>query len=59
MSMKVSLLGSPRVIADGQELVFPYRKAEGLFYYLCLKGSVSRDEAIGIFWADCSENSAR
>ncbi len=59
MSMNVSLLGTPRVLVDGQELVFPYRKAEGLFYYLCLKRSVSRDEAIGVFWADCAETSAR
>lgn len=59
MSITVSLLGTPRVMLDGQELVFPYRKAAGFFYYLCVKRSVSRDEAIGIFWADCAEAAAR
>ena len=59
MSITVSLLGTPRVTKDQQDLIFPYRKAEGLFYYLCTKGTVSRDEAIGIFWADCTESSAR
>lgn len=59
MSITVTLLGTPRVTKEGQDLIFPYRKAEGLFYYLCTKGVVSRDEAIGIFWADCTETSAR
>lgn len=59
MGIQVTMMGTPKVSVDGRELVFPYRKAEGLFYYLCVKGTVSRDEAIGIFWADCAENSAR
>ena len=59
MSIVVSLLGVPQVIKDGKQLTFPYRKAEGLFYYLCVKRSVSRDEAIGIFWVDCAEGAAR
>lgn len=59
MRISVSLLGTPRVRIDQKEVVFPYRKAEGLFYYLCVRGVVSRDEAIGIFWVDCAENTAR
>lgn len=59
MSIFVSLIGYPVVKIDGQEVAFPYRKAEGLFYYLCVKGTVSRDEVISIFWADCAENAAR
>jgi len=59
LSITVTLLGTPRVTKDGQDLIFPYRKAEGLFYYLSTKGTVSRDEAIGIFWADCTETAAR
>lgn len=59
MSITVKLLGTPSVIKDGQQIVFPYRKAEGLFYYLCIKQTISRDEAVGIFWADCAENTAR
>lgn len=59
MLITVTLMGTPKVVMDGQEIVFPYRKAEGLFYYLCVRQSVSRDEVIGIFWADCTESTAR
>ena len=59
MEVQVFLLGNPRVLLDHTEVIFPYRKVEGLFYYLCIKGVVSRDEAIGILWADCTEGSAR
>lgn len=59
MSISVTLLGTPSVSRDGEQISFPYRKAEGLFYYLCVKQNISRDEAVGIFWVDCSENAAR
>lgn len=59
MVINVQLLGSPKVTAGGRHLVFPYRKAEGLFYYLCVNQVISRDEAVGIFWADCEESCAR
>ena len=59
LSIIVSLMGTPRVEQDGKQVLFPYRKAEGLFYYLCVRRSVTRDEAIGIFWADCEEATAR
>lgn len=59
MHITVILMGTPKVMLDGREIVFPYRKAEGLFYYLCVRRSVSRDEVIGVFWADCAEPTAR
>lgn len=59
MKITASLLGTPQVRIGQKEIVFPYRKAEGLFYYLCVRGTVSRDELIGVFWADCAENAAR
>lgn len=59
MGITVSLLGTPKVKLDGRDITFPYRRVEGLFYYLCVKRSVSRDEVISVFWADSSENSAR
>lgn len=30
MGITVSLLGTPKVISDGKEITFPYRKVEGL-----------------------------
>ena len=58
-SIIVSLMNAPAVVINGEKKVFPYRKVEGLFYYLCLKKRITRDEATGIFWADCDEQSAR
>lgn len=55
----VTLMDIPSVIVDGEKKTFPYRKVEGLFYYICSKKRITRDEATGIFWADCDEQSAR
>lgn len=30
----VTLMNTPSVVVDGEKKVFPYRKVEGLFYYL-------------------------
>lgn len=55
----VTLMNVPSVMVDGLKIIFPYRKVEGLFYYICTKKRITRDEAIGIFWVDCDEQSAR
>lgn len=55
----VTLMSAPSVTVDGEKKIFPYRKVEGLFYYICIKKRITRDEAIGIFWVDCDEQSAR
>ena len=55
----VTLMNTPSVVVDGEKKVFPYRKVEGLFYYICVRKRITRDEAIGIFWVDCDETSAR
>lgn len=55
----VQLLGTPQIMADGTYVSFPYRKAEGLFYYLCVKKSISREEAVSIFWASVNDKTAK
>lgn len=55
----VTLMNVPSVMVDGVKINFPYRKVEGLFYYICTKKRITRDEAIGVFWVDCDEQSAR
>lgn len=57
--IRITLMNTPSVIVDGEKKVFPYRKVEGLFYYICVRKRITRDEAIGIFWVDCDETSAR
>ena len=37
MEYEVTLLGIPGVCRDREPVRFPYRKAEGIFYYLCVE----------------------
>lgn len=55
----VHLLGSPYVEVDGERVNFPYKKAEGLFYYLCIKGSASREEVVQLLWDENTESVGR
>lgn len=57
--IRVILMDTPSAEADGVKIQFPYRKVEGLFYYLCVKKRITRDEAVGVFWEDCTERGAR
>lgn len=57
--VKVHLLGSPYVEINEERIHFPYKKMEGLFYYLCVKKNVTRDEIIQILWGGESENIGR
>ena len=34
---EIRLFGSPQILNDGENIHFPYRKAEGLLFYLCVK----------------------
>ncbi|MDO5422621.1 MAG: BTAD domain-containing putative transcriptional regulator [Eubacteriales bacterium] len=58
-NLKVHLLGNPYAEEDGRQIRFPYRKAEGLFYYLCVQKSASREELAETFWGDEPEAAAR
>ncbi|MDP4108998.1 MAG: AAA family ATPase [Bacillota bacterium] len=53
------MLDNPSVTLDGAAVNFPYRKAEGLFYYICIKKSITREEAISVFWASCDAKAAK
>lgn len=55
----VKFLGNPIVKFNNKIITFPYKKAEALFYYVCIKKKVSRDEATNMFWADSNEETAR
>ncbi|MDY3282752.1 AAA family ATPase [Dysosmobacter sp.] len=56
---RVTLLGTPGVYQDGELVRFPYRKAEGILYYLCVEKNASRDELVSFFWGSCDEESGR
>lgn len=56
---QVTLLGMPSVFYNGRNVHFPYRKAEGIFYYLCVEKKANRDELISVFWGSGDEDSGR
>lgn len=54
----ISLFGPPAVMVEGQPVVFSYRKAAALFYYLVLNHQVPRREAASLLWGDSDSSSA-
>jgi len=46
------LLGHPRVIADGEEIRFPFKQSEALLYYLLVERNVSRAKISDLIWGD-------
>ena len=57
--VSVKMLGNPSVNFNKIKVSFPYKKAEALFYYVCINKKVAREEAINIFWADTDETTGR
>ena len=54
--LAVSMLGSPSMELDGAPLVFPYRQAEAILYYLFLNQSVNKYTLADLIWEDkCTE----
>lgn len=58
-SINVHLLGRPYVELNGERVNFPYKKAEGFFYYLCVKKTATREEIIYVLWGADNENVGR
>lgn len=57
--IKVHLLGRPYVEINGERVNFPYKKAEGFFYYLCVRKAATREEIIYVLWGADTENVGR
>ncbi|MCX7904766.1 MAG: AAA family ATPase [Caloramator sp.] len=57
--MRVKLFGSPLVTFNDKTIIFSFKKAEALFYYMLLKKDASREELISLFWADQDEEMGR
>lgn len=57
--ISVHLLGRPYVEINGERVNFPYKKAEGFFYYLCVKKTATREEIIYVLWGADNENVGR
>ena len=59
--MRIQLLGSPAIIADGRRLEHPSKKAMALLAYLAMRADdhISRNHLAGLLWADSGEEQAR
>src|SRR5699024_3073987 len=57
--INVHLLGRQYVELNGKRMNFPYKKAEGFFYYLCVKKDITREEIIYVLWGADNENVGR
>jgi DNA-binding SARP family transcriptional activator len=57
--IKVILFGNFMTSVDNERIVFPYGKAEALFYYLVVNKSTSRDQLANLFWADMGDQTAK
>ena len=60
MSVRVQLFGSPRVLREGQPLVFDTRKAVALLAHLAVTGTRHRRESLaGLLWPEADPTRAR
>lgn len=57
--IEVKLFGQPEVRYKDETISFPFKKAEGLFYYICIKKRISRSRALDLFWGEMPEQMAR
>lgn len=57
--LKVNLFGIPTVEYNENEVKFPFKKADALFYYLLLVKRTTRDHLVNLFWSDSEENVAK
>ncbi len=54
-----NLFGTPEVLKNGEKIIFPYKKAEALFYYLMVKKQCFRDTLVEMLWGSVEEEIAK
>lgn len=57
--IEIRLFGTPQVWQNGKCISLPYKKAEGLFYYLCVKKTITREEAISLLWGNEEQSNGK
>jgi DNA-binding SARP family transcriptional activator/tetratricopeptide (TPR) repeat protein len=58
-SIEVFMVGYPRVTVDGQIVVFPFKKAEAVFYILMLEKQLERLEMCTLLWPNVGETASK
>ena len=59
MKIICKLFGTPEVYKDGERIIFPYKKAEALFYFLIIKKQCFRDFVVDMLWGSVDEEVAK
>jgi DNA-binding SARP family transcriptional activator/predicted ATPase len=59
ISLLFNLFDNPMVKNNETQIFFPYRKAEGLLYYLIINHQATRDELVNLFWGELDESTAK
>lgn len=59
MEIRIYVLQSPKILADGVPVTLPYKKAEALVYYMAVEKHVTRDQAAALLWGNCEEATAK
>ena len=57
--IRMSLLQTPQITHDDAPITLPFRKAEGLLYYLAVKKTISREQAAALLWSSNDEATAK
>ncbi len=57
-TINATLLQTPIVLSDGEPILFPYKKAEALFYYLAVEKTVTRETISYLLWEDADSETA-
>lgn len=58
-TIQLTLLQTPKITLDNMPITLPFKKAEGLLYYLAVKKTISREQAASLFWASTDEPNAK
>ncbi len=53
--IEVQMFDIPCVKLDGEEVSFPFKRVDALFYYLICRKSATRQELVELLWEDCAE----
>lgn len=53
--LKVTMLQTPRIELDGEDVSLPFKRADALLYYMLVQRSATRQELIALLWEGCDE----
>lgn len=55
----IQLLDTPQVFYNNKPVVFPFKKAEALFYYIAVEKKVTKEQAALLLWCDSEEKTSK